>query len=106
MSDPLKQLKAQLKAVNEEIQGLVIEVEDPSTHPSYSARPDETVASLRIPNKLFLLWDKKISLQRKIGATVSSLLDMANARIKDYTAVVIKSSAESFAARLDTNSQR
>ena len=103
MSDSLKKLKA----VNVEIQRLEIEVVDPSTNPHCGARANEAVASLIVPNKLFLLWDSKIELQKRIGATISKLSDMLNCRIKaGYNAVVIKSSGESFEKRLIANSQR
>lgn len=41
----------------------------------------QPVASLVIPNKLYLLWDRKISLQNKMGMSVSKRLELANDRI-------------------------
>ena len=57
---------------------MVIEVADPSTSPHYDPRANETVASLNIPNELFLLWDKKIQLQKRMGSAASKLADMLN----------------------------
>jgi len=91
--------------VNAGIQQLRIEV---ISNPHYGgARSSETVASLVIPNQLFLLWDRKITLQKRLGTSVSQHLDMANSRIKEgYNAIVIKSSGQSFEKRLIAASQR
>ena len=58
-------LKQQLKELNQEIQGLKIAVQNPSDH----GKKEQAglAANLVIPNKLYLLWDRKISLQKKLG---------------------------------------
>ena len=54
---------------------------------------DQPIASLVIPNKLYLLWNKKKDLQRKLGITVSAQLQLCNdsiggeKRLKDIVSV-------------------
>ena len=38
----------------------------------------QAIASLVIPNKLYLLWDKKMNLQRQLDITVSGYLELCN----------------------------
>ena len=53
--------------VEKELQDSIIKVADGSSSPLYMQdliQKAQPVASLVIPNKMYLLWDKKISLQK------------------------------------------
>ena len=104
MSDPLRR---QLKEVDEEIKQLHITVEDPSSSTHYKEKKDQDpVASLVIPNRLYLLWDRRVCLQKNLGVSVSKHSDMANSRIERTHNVTIRSSATTVEKRLVTASNK
>ena len=47
-------------------------------HARNSGTHDQAIASLVIPNKLYLLWDKIMDLQKQLGITVSGYLELCN----------------------------
>ena len=65
MSDSArKKLRDQVRAVDEEIQKMEIAVDHPTSNKQFQRMKDKTpVASLAIPNKLYLLLDKRLRLQ-------------------------------------------
>ena len=78
-----KQLEQQLKAINDQLK---ISVSNPTDKPFFTRKP---TADIVIPNKLFLLWDRKTTLQRKLGASVSKHCNLAQSCIgKDLTLTV------------------
>ena len=67
--------------LEKELQEAIIAVTSANTSHVYarnSGTRDQPIASLVIPNKLYLLWDKKKDLQRKLGITVSEQLRLCN----------------------------
>ena len=76
--DPQKQLKQQLKDIDNQLQELKIPVSNPTDNPRFDRKP---IANIIIPNKLFLLWDRKTTLQRRLGASVSKHYDLAQSCI-------------------------
>jgi len=46
-----------------------------------SRTQDQPILSLAIPNKLYLLWGRKVELQRKLGKTIYTQLELCNHRI-------------------------
>ena len=81
--DPLKHLKQQLKDIDGQLQELKITVSNPSDNPRFDRKP---MANVIIPNKLFILWDKKTTLQRRLSASVSKHYDLGQSCIgKDLT---------------------
>ena len=67
------------KQLHEEISLHEISIADASSHPRYRAMLQKApVASLQIPNKLFLLWSAKQSLQKKLFTSVSKHYEMVN----------------------------
>ena len=104
MSDPLRR---QLKEVDEEIKQLHITVEDPSSSTHYKEKKDQDpVASLVIPNRLYLLWERRVCLQKNLGVSVSKHSDMANSHIERTHNVTIRSSATTVEKRLVTASNK
>ena len=84
--DQQKQLEQQLKAINDQLQELKISVSNPTDKPFFTRKP---TADIVITNKLFLLWDRKTTLQRKLGASVSKHCNLAQCCIgKDLTLTV------------------
>lgn len=78
---PTKKLCDELE---KELQENVITIASANSSPLYTQRciqKAQPVASLEIPNKLYLLWDRKISLQKKMGVSVSKRLQLLNDRI-------------------------
>ena len=76
-------MRDKLKAVDEEIRQLYITVEDPCSSTHFSEmRKKKPVASLIVPNKRYLLWDRRVGLQKDLGVSVSKHSEMANSRIK------------------------
>ena len=76
--DPQKHLKHQLKDIDNQLQELKIPVSNPTDNPCFDRKP---IANIGIPNKLFLLWDRKTTLQRRLGASVSKYYDLAQSCI-------------------------
>ena len=72
--DLQKQLKQQLKDIDDQLQELNIPVSSSTDNPRFNRKP---IANIDIPSKLFLLWDRKITLQRRLGASVSKHCDLA-----------------------------
>ena len=98
--DLQKQLKQQLKAIDDQLQELKISVSNPTDKSCFTRKP---IADIVIPNKLFLLWDRKTALQRKLGASVSKHCNLAQSCIgKDLTLKV----SESVEKRLKKESSR
>ena len=67
--------------LDKELQETIITVTDANNSHVYgrnSETHDQPIASLVIPNKLYLLWDKKKDLQRKLGISVSTQLQLCN----------------------------
>lgn len=83
-------LKKQLKDINDQLKDLKVIVENPSENPRFDKKP---IADLVIPNKLFLLWDRKTTLQRKLGACVSKHYDMAQSCIQGKKLILEKSAS-------------
>lgn len=84
-----KELEEQLKVVNEKLEERKILIADTSNLSSaaYNAltreQKENCAFSLTIPNEFYLLWEKKILLQKRLGNDVSTLTDMTNDSIKD-----------------------
>lgn len=79
-----KQDKKAYNELQKEIEEVVVAIETASnSHLSNKTflSHNRAVASLVIPNKLYLLWDKKITLQKKLGISVSRHLELVNERI-------------------------
>ena len=72
--DSLNHLKQQLKDIDGQLQELKITVSNPSDNPRFDRN---SIANTIIPIKLFLLWDKKTTLQRRLSANVSKHYDLA-----------------------------
>ena len=92
--------------VEKELQESIITVADASSSPLYMQDPiqkAQPVASLVIPNKMYLLWDRKISLQKKLGINSSKRLELANERIGGTLKVKLISSVKT---RLEKESSR
>ena len=67
--------------VEDELKHMPITVAQASSNPVHhrgSILKSQPIASLVIPNKLYLLWDKKVTLQKKLGISVSRHLDLIN----------------------------
>ena len=68
--------------LEKELQDAIITVTSANTSHVYArssgTRDQQPIASLVIPNKLYLLWDKKKDLQRKLGIAVSEQLRLCN----------------------------
>lgn len=98
--------KKQLKEIDAQIELLKITVESASVNPHYtSMRHKGTAASLCIPNKLYLLWDRRNKLQAKLGASVLKLSAMANDSIKGKI-LTLDTDEDSVETRLATESCR
>lgn len=92
--------------VEKELEESIITVTDASSSPLYlqkTIQKAQPVASLVIPNKMYLLWDRKISLQRKMGIGSSKRLELANERIGGTIKAKLVSSVET---RLEKESSR
>lgn len=96
----LKELKQQLKGIDDQLKELKITVTNPSDNPHSSRKP---IANAIIPNKLFLLWDKKTALQRKLRASVSKHYDLAQSCIGKH---LILEKTDSMEKRLKKESSR
>jgi len=102
MSDANKKCKD----IDAEMEKFKITVERPSENPHYSSMKHKgPIASLSIPNKLYMFWDKRNKLQRKMGASVLKYTVMANSRIKGKI-LSLKTDEDSVETRLVTESYR
>jgi len=83
--------------LEKELQETVVAVTSANSSHVYARKSagthDQAIASLVIPNKLYLLWDKKMNLQRHLDITVSGYLELCNnsiggeKRLKDNVSV-------------------
>lgn len=81
-------LKKQLKDIDDQLKELKVTVKNPSENSRFDRKP---IVDLVIPNKLFLLWDRKTTLQKKLGACVSKHYDMAQSCIQGKKLILEKS---------------
>ena len=71
--------KTLLEEIDKELQQLTIIVEAPTNNPRSGALDHkQPVASLQIPNKFFLLLDRKNCLEKLLGTSVSKHSEIAN----------------------------
>lgn len=84
----LDHLKQQLKDIDNQLLELKITVKDPPGSPHSDREP---IGTLVIPNKLFLLWDRKTALQRKLSASVSKHYDLAQSCLQGREIILEKS---------------
>ena len=77
-----KELKEQLNLVNNKLkeQKILIDTSDNSASSGTLTKQQKEnhSFSLNIPNELYILWEKKIYLQKKLGTDPSSLTEMVN----------------------------
>ena len=95
-----------LQSIDEQLQQIVI-VSEAATcnHRCGAMRDMQPIASLRIPNKFYVLSDRKNCLEEIVGTSVSKHLEIANSII-DAGGVKIRSSASTVEERLKGESTR
>jgi len=98
---PLNADIKKLKEIVAEIDMLKIMVESASASPMMKHKG--TIASLCIPNKLYLLWEKRKTLQRKLGSRELKLVEMASSCVKGKV-LTLKADVDSVKSRLSTES--
>ena len=99
--------KTLLEKIEEELQQLIIVVEAPTKHRrSGDLDHKQPVASLQIPNKFFLLSDKKNCLEKLLGTSVSKHSEMANSIIESADRMKIGNKATTAEERLKRQSAR
>ena len=73
----------ELEQLNKEIDVLKAVVCKASTHPRYGAmKAKNPIAALEIPNRLFLLWEEKRSIQGQFCTSVSKHSELINCSIE------------------------
>ena len=102
-----KELEDQLKIVNEKLKERKILIDtsycNSAAYNALTREQKENYAfSLTIPNEFYILWEKKILLQKRLGNDVSTLIDMTNDSIKDQLHI----KASSVEERLQRKSAR
>ena len=99
-----------LQRIYEQLNELSIVCEPPTSCSNPRTVPMQhmdPVTSLRIPNRFYLLADRKNCLEKMIGASVSKRLEMANSIIEaGGAAVKISATATSVETRLERESNR
>lgn len=102
-----KEFEDQLKIVNEKLKEQKILIDTSYCNSAaYNAltreQKENHAFSLTIPNEFYILWEKKILLQKRLGNDVSTLIDMTNDSIKDQLHI----KASSVEERLQRKSAR
>ena len=102
-----EELRSILQSIEEQLQELTIvcNISTDSNPRSSAMQHMDWVASLQIPNMFYVLTDRKICLEKMIGASVSKRLEMANGIIK-AGGTKIRSTATAVEVRLERESNR
>lgn len=100
MSEEQKKI---LQSIDEQLQQLAIISETAICSPRRGAQP--VAASLRIPNKFYVVSDSKNCLEKIVGTSVSKHLEMANSII-EAGGVKIHNNATAVEERLKRESKR
>ena len=102
-----EELRLMLQSIEKQLQELTIVCDtSTSSNPRSSAmQHKDPVASLQIPNKFYVFADRKNTLEKMIGASVSKRLEMANGII-EAGEIKISSTATTVETRLERESNR
>lgn len=97
-------LRKELTATNKELKETKITVAPPTTNSNYSKMVEKNpVNSLVIPNKLFILWNRRRALEGKLRQNTSEYVVMANESLND---IILNTSAASLKKKLSTENSR
>ena len=97
-------LKKDLTTTNKELKETKITLESPMTNANYSKMKEKNpVKSLVIPNKLFLLWKRRRTVEGKLGQKLSEYAEMVNESLHGTT---LNASVATLRKKLETENCR
>ena len=97
-----KELTEELKLVGKKLEELKILIDTQYSAVLTREQKENYAFSASVPNEFYILWEKKIVLQKKLGTKVSTLTEMFNESVKSQLHI----KASSVEERLQRKSAR